>query len=178
MYSLISVPPPLPTCSIPALQTLLGAALGRVNLDLTFLDDSIEDTATGGCHDNTSSYLLLWLLLIEIMSHCGPEVWGGGGQACKLLDSFLSKLKLVTHYGTFLQARASLGEWLKEQSLFPHLLHGLFTLLSETSSSFKTQIEGVILLCSDDQGMHPNVVFYTCIFFMIHAAILELVALV
>ena len=95
-----------------------------------------------------------------------------------LFDTFLLKLKLVTHYGTILQARASLGEWLKEQSLFPHLLHGLFTLLNETSSSFKTQIEGTILLRLDDQGMHPNVVFYTCIFFMIHAAILVLVALV
>ena len=69
-----------------------------------------------------------------------------------------------------------MGEWLKEQSLFPHLLHGLFTLLSETSS-LKTQIEGTILLRLDDQGMHPKVVFYTCIFFMIHAAILGLVAL-
>lgn len=58
--------------SVPELRTLLSAALERVNLDLVFEADS-EDN---GAHSHTASYLLLWLILIEIMSHCGPEVRG------------------------------------------------------------------------------------------------------
>lgn len=67
---------PLSVNSVPELRTLLSAALERVNLDLTFKVDSSAEGVVNGCHDNTSSYLLLWLLLIEIMSHCGPEVSG------------------------------------------------------------------------------------------------------
>ena len=42
------------------------------------------------------------------------------------------------------QARASLGEWLKELSLFNHLLHGLFKYLSDADSSLKSQLEGLV----------------------------------
>ena len=59
--------------SVPELRTLLSAALERVNLDLVFGADPTEDAGNGG-HTHTASYLLLWLILIEIMSHCGPEV--------------------------------------------------------------------------------------------------------
>lgn len=59
--------------SVPELRTLLSAALERVNLDLVFEADPTEDAGNGG-HSHTAPYLLLWLILIEIMSHCGPEV--------------------------------------------------------------------------------------------------------
>ena len=42
----------------------------RVNLGFTFQPDTGKDCG----EDHTISYLLLCLLLIEIMSHCGPEV--------------------------------------------------------------------------------------------------------
>lgn len=56
----------------------------------------------------------------------------------KSINLLTSHKKLKPHP----QARASLGEWLKEQSLFSHLLHGLFNVLNETSEPLKTQIEG------------------------------------
>ena len=54
--------------------------MGRVNLDLTFRPELTED----GSEDHTVSYLLLCLLLIEIMSHSGPEVQSIASQYCKL----------------------------------------------------------------------------------------------
>ena len=55
--------------SVPELRTLLSAAMSRVNLDLTF-----QQPDTTEVNNETTSYLLLCLLIIEIMSHCGPEV--------------------------------------------------------------------------------------------------------
>ena len=43
--------------------------MSRVNLDLTF-----QQPDTTEVNNETTSYLLLCLLIIEIMSHCGPEV--------------------------------------------------------------------------------------------------------
>ena len=44
--------------------------MGRVNLDLTFRRELVEDAS----EDPTTPYLLLCLLLIQIMSQSGPEV--------------------------------------------------------------------------------------------------------
>jgi len=85
--------------SLPSLQTLLGQALEKVDMDRVFLEDSQSE----GCH-HTTTYLFVWMLIIEAMSHCDPE------------------------------ARGVMGEWLKELSLFDHLLHGLFKFIGETAS--------------------------------------------
>ena len=44
--------------------------MGRVNLDLTFRRELVDDAS----EDPTTPYLLLCLLLIQIMSQSGPEV--------------------------------------------------------------------------------------------------------
>ena len=78
--------------SIPELRTLLSAALERVSLHLIFEVDPTEDAGNGG-HSHTASYLLLWLILIEIMSHCGPEVRAHVhfcGSQVPLAESFFS----------------------------------------------------------------------------------------
>ena len=68
-----------------------------------------------------------------------------------LFNEVLSNSNRVTSFLLPPQARASLAEWLKERSLVPHLLHGLFTVLSDsTSSPLNTHIEGESLVLFTD----------------------------
>ena len=48
------------------------------------------------------------------------------------------------------QARGVMGEWLKELSLFDHLLHGLFKFIGETTSvsGRKEELEGTYVTLS------------------------------
>eukprot|EP00731_Ephydatia_muelleri_P018544 Em0011g584a len=55
------------------------------------------------CKTGTTSYLFLWYLILQAMGRCSPE------------------------------ARALVSEWLKELTLFDHLLHGLFNYLSDST---------------------------------------------
>ena len=58
------------SCSLDSIKGILSAAFDRVNLDLTFVSD--EPTSQGTM--TTTSYILLWMLAIEIMGRCSPEV--------------------------------------------------------------------------------------------------------
>ena len=63
---------------------MLGKALERVNMDLVFLEDSehsdLSEAAAAApdlphlLYHNTTAYVFTWLLIIEAMSHCDPEV--------------------------------------------------------------------------------------------------------
>ena len=102
--------------SIPELRTLLSAAMSRLNLDLTFHQSENEEVVSSD--DTTTSYLLLCLLLIEIMSHCGPEVCVASVSLlplppppppCPLLHTYRDTLSLslsVTHTHTHCHFRA------------------------------------------------------------------------
>ena len=59
--------------SLSSLQGMLSKALDQVDLDLVFLEDSHTNTQVQRCH-NTTAYVFIWLLVIEAMSHCDPEV--------------------------------------------------------------------------------------------------------
>ena len=53
----------------------------------------------------------------------------------------------ILHVCAFIQARAVVSEWLKDLTLFDHLMHGLFSFLSDsTAVSMKDEmIEGIVL---------------------------------
>lgn len=68
------------------LEEMLGKALERVNMDLVFLEDSehsdlmsmaaavVAPDSPHLLYHNTTAYVFTWLLIIEAMSHCDPEV--------------------------------------------------------------------------------------------------------
>ena len=153
------------------IEEVLGKALERVNMDLVFLEDSEHSDlsmAMAGPADsphllyhNTTAYVFTWLLIIEAMSHCDPEV--------PLLSSplffSLSLLSLppsvwmrvfILSTSAF-QTRGALSEWMKELSLFDHLLHGLLKFLNESSkgpSELKGRHEDLLLYIYDANGVH------------------------
>ena len=142
------------------LEEVLGKALERVNMDLVFLEDSEHSDlsmAMAGPADsphllyhNTTAYIFTWLLIIEAMSHCDPEV--PFCLSSLLLSftfclslSFLPSLCLNEGINIILicifQTRGALSEWMKELSLFDHLLHGLLKFLNESSKG-PTELKG------------------------------------
>ena len=131
-------------------------------MDLVFLEDSEHSDLSmvmAGPADsphllyhNTTAYIFTWLLIIEAMSHCDPEVHVPFYLSSLLLSftlclslSFLPYLCLNEGISIILicifQTRGALSEWMKELSLFDHLLHGLLKFLNESSKG-PTELKG------------------------------------
>ena len=71
------------TFRLSVLEEVLGKALERVNMDLVFLEDSEHSDLSEAAaaldsphllYHNTTAYVFTWLLIIEAMSQCDPEV--------------------------------------------------------------------------------------------------------
>ena len=141
------------------IEEVLGKALERVNMDLVFLEDSehsdLSMSAAGALdsphllYHNTMAYVFTWLLIIEAMSQCDPEVREGGREREKERERDASACVhacgcvCVCKYAcdARFQTRGALSEWMKELSLFDHLLHGLLKFLNESSKG-PTELKG------------------------------------
>ena len=75
---------------------MLGKALEKVNMDVVFLEDSLSQSTSldGSCsYHNTTSYVFIWLLIIDAMSQCDAEVRGHA----RSVDTDADSLHTWTH---------------------------------------------------------------------------------
>ena len=70
-------------CRLSVLQEVLGKALEKIDMEQVFLEDSDHHSLSSEAlspleshllYHNTTSYVFTWLLIIEAMSQCDPEV--------------------------------------------------------------------------------------------------------
>ena len=73
-------------CRLLVLQEVLGKSLERINMNFVFLEDSDHSSSPVAppttppppehhlLYHNTTAYVFTWLLIIQAMSQCDPEV--------------------------------------------------------------------------------------------------------